>query len=85
MVINIGLLLLAFSKSDKEHCRCLSLPDKIKKAPLVFLFVYVSSFFFFFYRPNTYHSNLQVSWDLNTGVCCTMGVGELTEVKGQTR
>uniref|UniRef100_A0A3P8VZW0 DDB1 and CUL4 associated factor 15 n=1 Tax=Cynoglossus semilaevis TaxID=244447 RepID=A0A3P8VZW0_CYNSE len=54
VVINIGLLLLAFSKSDKEHC------------------------------PNTYHSNLQVSWDLNTGVCCTMGVGELTEVKGQT-
>ncbi|XP_054635209.1 DDB1- and CUL4-associated factor 15 isoform X2 [Dunckerocampus dactyliophorus] len=35
-------------------------------------------------RPNTYHSNLQVSWDLNTGVCCTVGVGGLTEVKGQT-
>ncbi|XP_057699126.1 DDB1- and CUL4-associated factor 15 [Corythoichthys intestinalis] len=35
-------------------------------------------------RPNTYHSNLQVSWDLNTGVCCTVGVGDLTEVKGQT-
>merc|ERR1739838_1217731 len=35
-------------------------------------------------RPNTYHSNLQVSWDLNTGMCCTIGVGDLTEVKGQT-
>ncbi|XP_051940908.1 DDB1- and CUL4-associated factor 15 [Hippocampus zosterae] len=35
-------------------------------------------------RPNTYHSNLQVSWDLNTGVCSTVGVGDLTEVKGQT-
>ncbi|XP_017272340.1 DDB1- and CUL4-associated factor 15 [Kryptolebias marmoratus] len=55
VMINIGLLLLAFSVSDEEHC-----------------------------RPNTYHSNLQVSWDLNTGVCCTVGVGDLTEVKGQT-
>ncbi|TKS69071.1 DDB1- and CUL4-associated factor 15 [Collichthys lucidus] len=55
VLINIGLLLLAFSNSDEEHC-----------------------------RPNTYHSNLQVSWDLNTGVCCTVGVGDLTEVKGQT-
>ncbi|XP_022063854.1 DDB1- and CUL4-associated factor 15 [Acanthochromis polyacanthus] len=55
VMINIGLLLLAFSNSDEEHC-----------------------------RPNTYHSNLQVSWDLNTGVCCTVGVGDLTEVKGQT-
>ncbi|XP_072319385.1 DDB1- and CUL4-associated factor 15 [Eucyclogobius newberryi] len=55
VMINIGLLLLAFSNSDEEHC-----------------------------RPNTYHSNLRVSWDLNTGVCCTVGVGDLTEVKGQT-
>ncbi|XP_020511359.1 DDB1- and CUL4-associated factor 15 [Labrus bergylta] len=55
VMINIGLLLLAFSNSDEEHC-----------------------------RPNTYHSNLQVSWDLNTGVCQTVGVGDLTEVKGQT-
>ncbi|CAN9509897.1 unnamed protein product [Ophioblennius macclurei] len=55
VMINIGLLLLAFSTCDEEHC-----------------------------RPNTYHSNLQVSWDLNTGVCCTVGVGDLTEVKGQT-
>ncbi|XP_026158733.1 DDB1- and CUL4-associated factor 15 [Mastacembelus armatus] len=55
VMINIGLLLLAFSNSDEEQC-----------------------------RPNTYHSNLQVSWDLNTGVCCTVGVGDLTEVKGQT-
>ncbi|XP_061737286.1 DDB1- and CUL4-associated factor 15 [Nerophis ophidion] len=36
------------------------------------------------YRPNTYHSNLHVSWDLNSGVCCTVGVGDLTEIKGQT-
>ncbi|KAM3624469.1 uncharacterized protein V6R79_023951 [Siganus canaliculatus] len=56
VMINISLLLLAFSNSDEEHC-----------------------------RPNTYHSNLQVSWDLNTGVCCTVGVGDLTEVRGQTR
>ncbi|KAL6110425.1 dcaf15 [Pungitius sinensis] len=55
VMINIGLLLLAFSNSDEEHC-----------------------------RPNTYHSNLQVSWNLNTGACCTVGVGDLTEVKGQT-
>uniref|UniRef100_A0A6Q2XBC8 DDB1- and CUL4-associated factor 15 WD40 repeat-containing domain-containing protein n=1 Tax=Esox lucius TaxID=8010 RepID=A0A6Q2XBC8_ESOLU len=55
VVINIGLLLLAFSNAEEEHC-----------------------------RPNTYHSSLQVSWDLNTGVCCTVGVGDLTEVKGQT-
>uniref|UniRef100_A0A3Q3XRG4 DDB1- and CUL4-associated factor 15 WD40 repeat-containing domain-containing protein n=1 Tax=Mola mola TaxID=94237 RepID=A0A3Q3XRG4_MOLML len=55
VMINIGLLLLAFSNSDEEHR-----------------------------RPNTYHSNLQVSWDLNTGVCCTVGVGDLTEVRGQT-
>uniref|UniRef100_A0A8C5FX64 DDB1 and CUL4 associated factor 15 n=1 Tax=Gadus morhua TaxID=8049 RepID=A0A8C5FX64_GADMO len=55
VMINIGLLLLAFASSEEEHC-----------------------------RPNTYHSNLQVSWDLNTGLCCTVGVGNLTEVKGQT-
>ncbi|XP_058496109.1 DDB1- and CUL4-associated factor 15 isoform X1 [Solea solea] len=55
VMINIGLLLLAFSNLDEDRC-----------------------------RPNTYHSNLQVSWDLNTGVCCTVGVGDLTEVKGQT-
>ncbi|XP_020560901.1 DDB1- and CUL4-associated factor 15 isoform X2 [Oryzias latipes] len=55
VMINIGLLLLAFSTSDQEHC-----------------------------RPNTYHSNLQVCWDLNTGACCTVGVGDLTEVRGQT-
>lgn len=55
VVINIGLLLLAFSTAEEEHC-----------------------------RPNTYHSSLQVSWDLNTGACHTVGVGDLTEVKGQT-
>lgn len=55
VMINIGLLLLAFSNSDKEH-----------------------------HRPNTYHSNLQVSWNLNTGVCCTVSVGDLIELKGQT-
>ncbi|KAF5895680.1 DDB1- and CUL4-associated factor 15-like, partial [Clarias magur] len=55
VVINIGLLLLAFSNCEEEHS-----------------------------RPKSYHSSLQVSWDLNTGACCTVGVGELTEVKGQT-
>ncbi|KAG9337408.1 hypothetical protein JZ751_028829 [Albula glossodonta] len=55
VVINIGLLLLAFSNAEEEHC-----------------------------RPNTYHSSVQVSWDLNTGVCRTVGIGDLTEVKGQT-
>ncbi|KAL4648570.1 DDB1- and CUL4-associated factor 15 [Arapaima gigas] len=55
VVINIGLLLLAFSTSEEEHS-----------------------------RPNTYHTSVQVSWDLSTGVCHTVGVGNLTEVKGQT-
>ncbi|TSK18045.1 DDB1- and CUL4-associated factor 15 [Bagarius yarrelli] len=55
VVINIGLLLLAFSNCEEEHS-----------------------------RPKSYHSSLQVSWDLNTGACCTVGVGDLTEVKGQT-
>ncbi|XP_051753311.1 DDB1- and CUL4-associated factor 15 [Ctenopharyngodon idella] len=55
VVINIGLLLLAFSNCEDEHC-----------------------------RPKSYHSSLQVSWDLNTGACHTVGVGDLTEVKGQT-
>ncbi|XP_030636523.1 DDB1- and CUL4-associated factor 15 [Chanos chanos] len=35
-------------------------------------------------RPKSYHSSLLVSWDLNTGACRTVGVGDLTEVKGQT-
>ncbi|KAG5854065.1 hypothetical protein ANANG_G00033560 [Anguilla anguilla] len=34
--------------------------------------------------PNTYHSSVQVSWDLSTGVCRTVGIGDLTELKGQT-
>ncbi|XP_076851293.1 DDB1- and CUL4-associated factor 15 isoform X2 [Brachyhypopomus gauderio] len=55
VVINIGLLLLAFSNCEEEHS-----------------------------RPKSYHSSLQVSWDLNTGACCTVGVGDLTEFKGQT-
>ncbi|XP_028827046.1 DDB1- and CUL4-associated factor 15 [Denticeps clupeoides] len=55
VVINIGLLLLAFSTAEEEHS-----------------------------RPKSYHSSLQVSWDLNTGACWTVGVGDLTEVKGQT-
>uniref|UniRef100_A0A671Q2L8 DDB1- and CUL4-associated factor 15-like n=1 Tax=Sinocyclocheilus anshuiensis TaxID=1608454 RepID=A0A671Q2L8_9TELE len=55
VVINIGLLLLAFSNCEDEHC-----------------------------RPKSYHSSLQVSWDLNTGECRTVGVSDLTEVKGQT-
>ncbi|XP_018615111.2 DDB1- and CUL4-associated factor 15 isoform X1 [Scleropages formosus] len=55
VVINIGLLLLAFSTSEEEHS-----------------------------RPNTYHTSVQVSWDLSTGVCHTVGIGDLMEVKGQT-
>lgn len=102
VMINIGLLLLAFSVSDEEHCRYLF--------PVYFILIhlfnlitwnfqsyknicwrhfilFIAIFFYCFsyFRPNTYHSNLQVSWDLNTGVCCTVGVGDLTEVKGQTR
>uniref|UniRef100_A0A3B4EX96 DDB1 and CUL4 associated factor 15 n=1 Tax=Pundamilia nyererei TaxID=303518 RepID=A0A3B4EX96_9CICH len=53
VMINIGLLLLAFSNSDEEHCR-----------------YFACSF--------------TLNWDLNTGVCRTVGVGDLTEVKGQT-
>ncbi|KAJ8246229.1 hypothetical protein GJAV_G00265260 [Gymnothorax javanicus] len=55
VVINIGLLLLAFKNAEEEHC-----------------------------RPNTYHSSVQVSWDLSTGVCRTVGIGDLIELKGQT-
>lgn len=78
-MINIGLLLLAFSTSDQEHCRY----DR-RSSPVCLLerFLTAGSSVF---RPNTYHSNLQVCWDLNTGACCTVGVGDLTEVKGQTR
>lgn len=36
-------------------------------------------------RPESFHTSLQVSWDLSTGLCCTVGVGELKEMKGQTR
>lgn len=36
-------------------------------------------------RPKTYHTSLKVAWDLNTGIFVTVSVGDLTEVKGQTR
>ncbi|XP_066563857.1 DDB1- and CUL4-associated factor 15 isoform X2 [Amia ocellicauda] len=55
VVINIGLLLLAFPSPEEEHC-----------------------------RPHSYHSSLQVCWDLSSGACHTVGVGDLIEVKGQT-
>ena len=37
------------------------------------------------HRPKTYHTSLKVAWDLNTGIFETVSVGDLTEVKGQTR
>ncbi|XP_031419904.1 DDB1- and CUL4-associated factor 15 isoform X2 [Clupea harengus] len=57
VVINIGLMLLAFPPSE----------DKLSRS-----------------RPESFHTSLRVSWDLNTGVCCTVGVGDLKEMKGQT-
>lgn len=36
-------------------------------------------------RPKTYHTSLKVAWNLNTGTFITVSVGDLTEVKGQTR
>uniref|UniRef100_A0A8V5H2M8 Uncharacterized protein n=1 Tax=Melopsittacus undulatus TaxID=13146 RepID=A0A8V5H2M8_MELUD len=56
VVINIGLLLLAFPSPDEEGQL----------------------------RPKSYHTSLKVAWDLNTGAFVTVGVGDLTEVKGQT-
>ncbi|NXS80048.1 DCA15 factor, partial [Erpornis zantholeuca] len=56
VVINIGLLLLAFPSPDEEGQL----------------------------RPRTYHTSLKVAWDLNSGTFATVGVGDLTEVKGQT-
>ncbi|XP_061209777.1 DDB1- and CUL4-associated factor 15 [Neopsephotus bourkii] len=56
VVINIGLLLLAFPSPDEEGQL----------------------------RPRSYHTSLKVAWDLNTGAFVTVGVGDLTEVKGQT-
>lgn len=85
VMINIGLLLLAFSNSDEEHCRYDQMSHKPSAALRHHLFPASHHLLFFVHRPNTYHSNLQVSWDLNTGVCCTVGVGDLTEVRGQTR
>lgn len=38
-----------------------------------------------FPSPRTYHTSLKVAWDLNSGTFTTVGVGDLTEVKGQTR
>nr|XP_008540391.1 PREDICTED: DDB1- and CUL4-associated factor 15 [Equus przewalskii] len=57
VLINIGLLLLAF-------------PSPTEEGQL---------------RPKTYHTSLKVAWDLNTGIFVTVSVGDLTEVKGQTR
>lgn len=37
------------------------------------------------HRPKTYHTSLKVAWDLSTGIFETVSVGDLTEVKGQTR
>uniref|UniRef100_A0A8D0GGG9 DDB1 and CUL4 associated factor 15 n=1 Tax=Sphenodon punctatus TaxID=8508 RepID=A0A8D0GGG9_SPHPU len=34
--------------------------------------------------PKTYHTSLKVAWDLTTGIFVTVGIGDLTEVKGQT-
>ncbi|XP_077029309.1 LOW QUALITY PROTEIN: DDB1- and CUL4-associated factor 15 [Agelaius phoeniceus] len=56
VLINIGLLLLAFPCPEHEGQL----------------------------RPRTHHTSLKVSWDLNSGAFTTVGVGELTEVKGQT-
>ncbi|XP_029441572.1 DDB1- and CUL4-associated factor 15 [Rhinatrema bivittatum] len=56
VIINIGLLLLAF-------------PAPAEEGQL---------------RPKTYHTSLKVAWDLNTGIFVTVGVGDLTEVRGQT-
>uniref|UniRef100_A0A674K9V2 DDB1 and CUL4 associated factor 15 n=1 Tax=Terrapene triunguis TaxID=2587831 RepID=A0A674K9V2_9SAUR len=57
VIINIGLLLLAFPAPDEEGQL----------------------------RPKTYHTSLKVAWNLNTGTFITVSVGDLTEVKGQTR
>ncbi|KAK4805956.1 hypothetical protein QYF61_022179 [Mycteria americana] len=57
VIINIGLLLLAFPSPDEEGQL----------------------------RPKSYHTSLKVAWDLNTGTFVTVSVGDLTEVKGQTR
>lgn len=83
VIINIGLLLLAFSNLDEERCRYLSSPHLQLHLPATRLTFALC--FRCVCRPSTYHSNLQVSWDLNTGVCCTVGVGDLTAVRGQTR
>nr|XP_032601489.2 DDB1- and CUL4-associated factor 15 isoform X2 [Taeniopygia guttata] len=56
VVINIGLLLLAFPSPDGQGQL----------------------------RPRTYHTSLKVAWDLNSGAFTTVGVGDLSEVRGQT-
>ncbi|XP_053907829.1 DDB1- and CUL4-associated factor 15 [Cuculus canorus] len=56
VIINIGLLLLAFPAPHGEGQL----------------------------RPRPYHTSLKVAWDLGTGTFATVGVGELSEVKGQT-
>lgn len=56
VLINIGLLLLAFPAADEEGLL----------------------------RPRPHHTSLKVAWDLSTGAFSTVGVGALTEVRGQT-
>ncbi|XP_043550920.1 DDB1- and CUL4-associated factor 15 isoform X1 [Chiloscyllium plagiosum] len=55
VIINIGLLLLAYPSDEEGQI-----------------------------RPKTYHTCLKGTWNLNTGVFATMGVGDLTAVQGQT-
>ncbi|CAG06043.1 unnamed protein product, partial [Tetraodon nigroviridis] len=82
VILNIGLLLLAFSVSDEERCRY-SPPLRLQPySPVTSRALKLCRNCVC--RPSTYHSNLQVSWDLNTGACCTVGVGDLTAVRGQT-
>ena len=58
------------------------LPGSQLRDPLV---PCLSPFFLIRCRPKTYHTSLKVAWDLNTGIFVTVSVGDLTEVKGQTR
>ncbi|XP_078387474.1 DDB1- and CUL4-associated factor 15 [Cetorhinus maximus] len=55
VIINIGLLLLAYPSDEEGQI-----------------------------RPKTYHTCLKGTWNLNTGIFATVGVGDLTAVQGQT-
>ncbi|XP_078064434.1 DDB1- and CUL4-associated factor 15-like, partial [Mustelus asterias] len=55
VIINIGLLLLAYPSDEEGQI-----------------------------RPRTYHTCLKGTWNLNTGIFATVGVGDLTAVQGQT-